>query len=182
MSEPDQLTWYISVSPFNRYLVFDILRAIGLTAIAIAAVIILPTPIILRDFVVDVGGLVLIIYLFSTLMRLFWSFTGTSIRFILDAEGVTAMTDHETSGMKYVARQVSSMSWDPKKAGWFGRKKVNPRVPRLAWSDVSKVSEDPKRGVVVLHSWKGSIRLFTGDRYDEVVSYVNKMMNAERYL
>ncbi len=71
MSDSDGISWYINMSPFNRYLFMDIMKAIGVTALAIGAVQILPVPLIIRDFVTDAGGVALIIYLFSTLLKQF---------------------------------------------------------------------------------------------------------------
>ncbi len=183
MSDPDGISWYINMSPFNRYLFMDIMKAIGVTALTIGAVQVLPVPLIIRDFVTDAGGVALIIYLFSTLLKQFSSFSGISIRYILDETGATIMEDHEAGGMKYVAEQISTMRWDPMHAGTFRGKKIKPRVPKLAWGKVSKVTEDVKSNVIVLHGGLGSIRLFCNeDNYGEVLSYVNTRLNLERYV
>lgn len=123
MTNPDGVSWYINMSPFNRYLFRDILKTIGVTALIIGAAQILPLPDVITDFVTDIGGILLIIYLFSTLLKQFSSFSGISIRYILDETGATMMEDHDASGMKYVAEQISTMRWAPMHAGTFRGKK-----------------------------------------------------------
>jgi hypothetical protein len=183
MSDYDGISWYINMSPFNRYLFMDIMKAIGVAALTIGASQVLPVPLAIRDFVTDAGGVALIIYLFSTLLKQFPYFSGISIRFILDETGATMMEDHDVSGMKYVAQQVSSMRWDPMHAGAFRSEDIKPRVPRIAWGKVSKVTENPKSNVIVLHSGLGSMRLFCNeDNYEEVLLYVNTRVNIERYV
>jgi hypothetical protein len=183
MSNPDEITWYINMSPFNRYLFMDIMKAIGIAALTIGAVQVLPVPLVIRDFVTDAGGVALIIYLFSTLLKQFSSFSGISIRYILDETGATLMEDHEAGGMKYVAEQISTMRWDPMHAGTFRGKKIKPKVPKLSWSKVSGVTENPKSNVIVLHSGLGSMRLFCNeDNYHEILGYVNERVNIERYV
>jgi hypothetical protein len=183
MSDYDGISWYINMSPFNRYLFMDIMKAIGVAALTIGASQVLPVPLAIRDFVTDAGGVALIIYLFSTLLKQFPYFSGISIRFILDETGATMMEDHDMSGMKYVAQQVSSMRWDPMHAGSFRSEDIKPRVPRIAWGKVSKVTENLKSNVIVLHSGLGSMRLFCNeDNYEEVLLYVNTRVNIERYV
>lgn len=184
MSNPDEVTWYINMNPLNRYLLIDILKTIGLITVIIVSAQILPIPSIIRDFVTDVGGIVMVIYFFSTLLKQFSSFSGISIRFILDETGATMMEDHDASGMKYVAEQVSSMRWDPMRAGSFRSEKIKPRVPKLSWGDVSKVTKIERDHVVVLRSrLGGSMRLYCNpDNYHEILDYVNDRLNMERYV
>ena len=152
-------------------------------ALTIGAVQVLPVSLVIRDFVTDVGGFALIIYLFSTLLKQFPYFSGISIRYILNKTGATMMEDHDVSGMKYVAQQVSSMRWDPMRAGSFRSENIKPRVPKLAWGKISRVTEDVKSNVIVLHGGLGSIRLFCNEEnYGEVLSYVNTRLNLERYV
>lgn len=184
MSKKAEISWYINMSLFNRFLLMDVLKAVGLTAVTIGAAQILPIPPVITDFITDVGGVVLIIYLFSTLLKQFSSFSGISIRFILDETGATMMEDHDASGMKYVAQQVSSMRWDPMRAGSFRAENIKPRVPKLSWDRVFKVTDNVQVNVIVLHSGLGgSMRLFCNeDNYNEVLSYVNSRVNRERYV
>jgi hypothetical protein len=179
-----EISWYINMSPFNRFLLMDVLKAVGLTAVTIGAAQILPIPPVITDFITDVGGVVLIIYLFSTLLKQFSSFSGISIRFILDETGATMMEDHDASGMKYVAQQVSSMRWAPMHAGSFRAENIKPRVPKLSWDRVFKGTDNVQVNVIVLHSGLGgSMRLFCNeDNYNEVLSYVNSRVNRERYV
>jgi len=183
MSNSDGISWYINMSPFNRYLFMDIMKAIGVASLTIGAAQVLPVPLVIRDFVTDAGGVALIIYLFSTLLKQFPYFSGISIRFILDETGATMMEDHDVSGMKYVAQQVSSMRWDPMRAGSFRSEDIKSRVPKLTWGKVSRVTEDVKSNVIVLHGGLGSMRLFCNkDNYDKVLGYVNNRLNIERYV
>lgn len=184
MSDSDSLSWYINISPVNRYLLIDILKSVGFTVSVIVVVQFLPVTVAVKDFAVDVGGLILIVRGVALTLKLFTSFTGISIRFILDEKGATVMEDHEAGGLKYVAEQVSTMRWNPMKAGSFRASKIEPKVPRMGWGQVSGVTEDPKRNVVVLNgNLGGTIRLFCReDNYHEVLSYVNKRVNMERYI
>ena len=68
-------------------------------------------------------------------------------------------------------------------AGSFRSEDIKPRVPRIAWGKVYKVTENPKSNVVVLHSGLGSMRLFCNeDNYEGVILYVNTRVNIERYV
>ena len=71
------------------------------------------------------------------------------------------------------------MRWDPMRAS-----KIKPKIPRMGWGQVSGVTEDPKGYVVVLNgNLGGTIRLFCrDDNYDEILAYVNKRVNFERYV
>lgn len=184
MSDSNGLSWYINMSPFNRYLLFDILKTVGISALVIGVLQIIPIPVEIKDFSVDIGGVLIIIYLFRTLLKQFSLFSGISIRFILDEKGATMMEDHDASGLKYVAQQVSSMRWDPMRAGSFRASDIKPKIPRLEWKQVSKVTGVQKRHVVILHtSLGGFMRLFCNeDNYQEVLSYVNERLNNERYV
>ncbi len=184
MSDIDSLSWYINISPINRYLLIDILKSVGFTVSVIVAVQFLPVSEAVKDFAIDVGGLILIIRGVALAMKLFTSFTGTSIRFILDETGATMMEDHEAGGLKYIAEQVSTIRWNPMRAASFRASKIKPKVPRMDWGQVSGVSEDPKRNVVVLNGKLGeTIRLFCReDNYHEVLAYVNQRVNLERYI
>lgn len=184
MSESDNLSWYINISPINRYLLLDILKAVGFTVSVIVVIQFLPVSDYLKDFAVDVGGLILIIRGVALALKLFTSFTGISIRFILDETGATMMEDHETSGLKYVAEQVSTMRWDPMRAGSMRVSKIKPKVPRMDWGQISGVTDDARRNVVVLRGkLGGTIRLFCReDYYHEVLAYVNQRVNLERYV
>lgn len=184
MSESDSLSWYINISPINRYLLIDILKAVGFTVSVIVVVQFLPVSEYIKDFAVDVGGLILILRGVALALKLFTSFTGISIGFILDETGATMMEDHEAGGLKYVAEQVSTMRWDPKRAGSFRASKIKLKVPRMDWGQVSGVTEDPKRNVVVLRGkLGGTIKLFCReDNYHEVLAYVNQRVNLERYV
>jgi len=139
----------------------------------------LPVSDYLKDFAVDVGGLILIIRGVALTLKLFTSFTGISIRFILDETGATNMEDHEASGLKYVTEQVSTMRWDPMRVS-----KIKPKVPRMDWGQISGVTDDARRNVVVLRGkLGGTIRLFCReDNYHEVLAYVNQRVNLERYV
>lgn len=175
----DSLSWYVNISPINRYLLIDILKSVGFTVAVIVVVQFLPIADYLKAFAVDMGGLVLIVRGVALGMKLFTSFTGISIRFILDETGVTVMEDHEAGVLKYVAEQVSTMRWAPMRAS-----KIEPKIPRMGWGQVSGVTGDPKRYVIVLNgNLGGALRLFCReDNYDEVLSYVNKRVNLERYV
>ena len=178
------ISWYINISPFNRYLLIDILKSVGFTFSIIVVVQFLPVSEYIKDFAVDVGGLILIVRGVALALRLFTSFTGISIRFILDKMGATMMEDHDAGGLKYVAEQVSTMRWDPMRAGSVRASKIESRVPRLDWGQVSGVTEDARRNVVVLNGkLGGTIRLFCSeDNYHEVLAYVNHRVNLERYV
>jgi len=180
----DSLSWYVNISPINRYLLIDILKSVGFTVAVIVVVQFLPIADYLKAFSVDIGGLILIVRGVALGMKLFTSFTGISIRFILDATGATVMEDHEAGVLKYVAEQVSTMRWDPMRAGSMRASKIKPKIPRMGWSQVSGVTEDPKRYVIVLNgNLGGTIRLFCReDNYDEVLAYVNKRVNLECYV
>ena len=178
MSNPDEYTWYANVSPLNRYLLFDLFRVVCVGALIIGAAQVFPLSIVIRDFVTDVGGVVLIIYLFSTVMRRFSAFSGVSIRFILDGSGSTVMEDHEASGMRYVTEQLSSLRWDPMHAGSFRSEKIKPTVIKLPWSEVSRVSEDRNPNVITLHSGSKYLRLFCNeDNYVDVLRFVGLHVN-----
>jgi hypothetical protein len=71
MSDYDGISWYINMSPFNRYLFMDIMKAIGVAALTIGASQVLPVPIAIRDFVTDAGGVALVFYIFSTQLKQF---------------------------------------------------------------------------------------------------------------
>ena len=184
MSDTDGLSWYINISPINRYLLLDILKSVGFTVSVIVVVQFLPVSEYIKAFAVDVGGLILIIRGVALAVKLFTAFTGISIRFILDESGATMMEDHEAGVLKYVAEQVSTMRWDPMRAGSMRASKIKPRVPRMDWGQVSRVTEDARRNVVVLRGkLGGTIRLFCReDNYHEVLAYVNQRVNMERYL
>jgi hypothetical protein len=170
----DSLSWYVNISPINRYLLIDILKSVGFTVAVIVVVQFLPIADYLKEFSVDMGGLILIVRGVALGMKLFTSFTGISIRFILDETGATVMEDHEAGVLKYVAEQVSTMR----------ASKIEPKIPRMGWGQVSGVTGDPKRYVIVLNgNLGGALRLFCReDNYDEVLSYVNKRVNLERYV
>ena len=184
MSESDSLSWYINISPINHYLLIEILKAVGVTVSVIVVVQFLPVSEYIKDFAVDVGGLILILRGVALTLKLFTSFTGISIGFILDETGATMMEDHEAGGLKYIAEQVSTMRWDPMRAGSFRASKIKPKVSRMDWSQVSGVTEETKRNVVVLRGkLGGTIRLFCReDNYHEVLAYVNQRVNLERYV
>lgn len=76
------------------------------------------------------------------------------------------------------------MRWDPMRAGSFRASKIKPKVPRLDWGQVSGVTEDNRRNVVVLNGkLGGTIRLFCSeDNYDEALAYVNQRVNLERFV
>ncbi len=180
----DGLSWYVNISPLNWYLLIDILRSFGFTISIIVAVQLLPVPVYLKDFAVDIGGLILIVRGLAIGMKLFTSFTGIGIRFILDEEGATMMEDHEAGVLKYVAERVSSMRWNPMKERGMRASKVKPKVSMMGWGQVSKVTGAPKRYVIVLNgNLVGTIRLFCReDNYHEVLAYVNHRINLERYI
>lgn len=103
VSESDSLSWYVNISPVNRYLLIDILKSVGFTVLIIVVVQFLPVSEYIKDFAVDVGGLILIIRGVALALKLFTSFTGISIRFILDETGATMMEDYDAGGLKYIA-------------------------------------------------------------------------------
>jgi hypothetical protein len=182
MTDDDSLTWYINMSPFNKYLAIDVMKTLGATVLVVGLIQILPLNETIKTFIIDWGGVLMILYLASKVLRLFTAFNGISIRFILDETGATMIEDHKASGLKYVAQQVSTMRWDPMHAGSFRAADIKPRVPRLEWSDVSKVSPNAQSSIVVLHgSLGGSMRLFCSeDNYLDVLSYVNQKVSVER--
>lgn len=94
------------------------------------------------------------------------------------------MEDHDASGLKYVAEQVSTMRWDPMRGGTFRGLNIKPKAPKIAWKDVKTVTGDPKKNVIILQNKQGPVfRLFCGEEnYETVLVFVNDKVNVERYL
>ncbi len=184
MSNKDELTWYVNMSPFNRYLAYDIIKTVGFRLLVIGVIQFLPIAELYKEFSVDVGGVLIIVSLFRLLLKQFSSFSGISIRFVLDEKGAAMMKDDGTSGLKYVARQVSTMRWSKMNTGSFRASDSKPDVSRFEWRNISKVTEAPKRKVVTLHTKLGGfMRLFCNeDNYQDILSYVNERLNIERYV
>ena len=175
MSDEDRIVWYITISPLNRYLFIDILKAFTAAAIIILAVQILPignaaaaiTTVII--FGLTFWGAALVV-------KLFTSFNGHSIRYIMNNEGVTAMADEGELGLSYVAKQVSTMKWDPMHAGSMRAANIKPSSQRITWSKVSGYHLDPDQRVVVLNKGAlGNMRLFCSEDNFETVAEAVKM-------
>jgi hypothetical protein len=173
VSDEDSLVWYTSISPLNRYLFIDILKALAIAAVILLGVQLLPigqaataiTTIIV--FGLTFWGVALV-------LKLFTSFNGHNIRYILNNEGVTAMADEGELGLSYVAKQVSSMRWDPMHAGSMRASNIKPNKQRITWSRVSGYNVDPSGKVVVLNKGVfGNMRLYCSDEnFESVVGLV----------
>ncbi|MCW4014157.1 MAG: hypothetical protein NWF07_14380 [Candidatus Bathyarchaeota archaeon] len=147
----------------------DILKAIAIAAVIIVGVQLLPigqaaatiTTIIV--FGMTLWGVALVV-------KLFTSFTGHSIRYIMNDEGVTAMADEGELGLSYVAKQVSTMKWDPMHAGSMRAANIKPNKQRIAWNKVSGYQTDPDQKVVILNKGTfGNMRLFCSENNFETV-------------
>lgn len=173
MSDQNSLVWYINISHLNKYLLIDIMKALGVAAALMLVIQLLPlgqsattlTTIIIAGLVF--WGVALVI-------KLFTSFNGHSIRFVLNEEGVIAMADEGKLGLSYVARQVSTMKWDPMHAGSMREEKIQPDKTQLSWSNVTGVEVDKENQVISLRKGDlGSMRLYCSeDNFDTVLGAV----------
>jgi len=171
----NDLSWYVSISPINRYLFSHILRSFGFTISIIVVIQFLPVAVYLKDFTFEVGGLILIVRGVVLAMKLFRSFP--SILFVLDKNGATVMQDQKARGFRYVAKEVSTMRWDT-----LGARINEPKTPTMNWGQVLDVTEETGRHVILLtDKMGGTLRLFCReDNYDEVLEYVNQRVNVLR--
>lgn len=184
MEKTTEYSWYVNISPFNRYMVIDLLKKAGIGAAIILFIQLVPVPATIKTLTYEIGGMLILLYLFGSIMKPFQYFSGISIRYILDEEGASIMEDYNASGLKYVAEQVSTMRWDPMHAGTFRGLDINPRVPRVAWKNVTKVSSNPKNHTITLHTdLGGTYRLHCNDEnVDEVLEFTNRKLNEKRYI
>ncbi|MCJ7732632.1 hypothetical protein MUP51_09990, partial [Candidatus Bathyarchaeota archaeon] len=114
----------------------------------------------------------------AVVLKLFTSFTGISIRFMLDEEGATAMKDEGKMGLSYVARQVSTMRWDPMQAGSMRAANIKPDKTQVKWSQVTGKVVDEERKVITLQKGVfGNLRLYCSeDNFARVCGYVEDML------
>jgi len=107
-------------------------------------------------------------------IKLFTAFNGHSIRFTLNEEGVTAMANEGKLGLSYVARQVSTMKWDPMHAGSMRAENIEPEKTQLSWNNVTSVKVDKESRVISLRKGNlGSMRLYCSeDNFETVLGVV----------
>lgn len=175
VSDRDSFVWYINISPLNRYLFIDILKALAVAAVLVIGIQILPMGnTVTTVTTVIIAGLVF--WGVALVVKLFTSFTGHSIRFLLDDEGVTAMADEGKIGLSYVARQVSSMRWDPMHAGSMRESNIQPDKTKLLWRNVTGINLDEAQKVIILKKGAiGTLRLYCNeDNFDTVLGIVQE--------
>ncbi len=173
MSDQNSFIWYVNISPLNRYLFIDIFKAVAVVAVVIIGVHLLP----IGDAAVAITTIIIFGLTFwgvALVVKLFASFTGNSIRYIMNDEGVTMMADEGELGLSYVARQVSTLKWDPMHAGSMRASNIKPNKQRINWNKVSGYQADPDQRVVVLNKGAfGNMRLFcSAENFETVVNKV----------
>jgi hypothetical protein len=173
VSNEDSYIWYITISPLNRYLFIDILKALVAAAVIIIGVNLLP----IGDAAVAITTVIvfgIILWGVALVVKTFTAFNGHNIRYIMNNEGVTEMADEGKLGLSYVARQVSTMKWDPMHAGSMRASNIKPSKQKINWSKVSGYHIDPAQRVVVLNKGAfGNMRLFcSAENFETVVSIV----------
>jgi len=98
-------------------------------------------------------------------VKLFTSFTGHNIRYILDENGATAVANEGKIGLSYVAKQVSTL-----RSLEFGSDDVY-----LPWGQVTGIGVDVAQKVISLNKGDlGSIHLYcSSDNFDTILETVN---------
>ncbi len=174
----DDITWYINISPVNRYLFIDIAKALGVAAIILLGVQLLPLGSDTAGSITTIMLGVFTLWGVAVVLKLFTSFTGISIRFMLDEEGATAMTDEGKMGLSYVAKQVSTMRWDPMHAGSMRAANIKPDKTQVKWSQVTGKVVDEERKIITLQKDVfGNLRLYCSeDNFTRVCGYVEDML------
>ena len=173
MSDQNSVVWYITISHLNKYLFIDIMKALGAAAALLLVIQLLP----IGQSATTLSTIImagLVFWGVALVIKLFTAFNGHSIRFTLNEEGVTAMADEGKLGLSYVARQVSSMKWDPMHAGSMRAENIQPEKTQLSWSNVTGVNVDEENRVISLRKGTlGSMRLYCSeDNFDAVLGKV----------
>ena len=90
----------------------------------------------------------------ALMVKLFTSFTGHKIRFLLDDEGVTAMADEGKLGLSYVERQVSTLN----------SAIIGSSDNKLPWSCITGYEADDTQNIITLQKGDhGSMSLYCNE-------------------
>lgn len=170
VSDQDSFVWYIKVSHLNRYLFMDIIKALTIATVLVLGVQILPLGNAATTFItIIIGGIAF--WGVALIVKMFTSFTGHTIRFLMDAEGVDAMSDEGKLGLSYVERQVSTLSDD-----------ILSSNEKLLWNSVTGYDVDDSQKIITLKKGEhGTLRLFCNeDNFDSVLGFVRDKTEAKQ--
>lgn len=168
MSEQENLLWHIQLSPFNRYFVQDLAKILGLSIIILVLLYFHP----LINTTLFTGGLIISWFLLL-IFKLYTSFKGHRIRYILDDEGITALNDEGKVGLNYVTKKISSIRWTPRQG--THESKVKPRKCCINWSDIRNISVDEENKIITLQQDQGVFRVYCSmENFEDVLRGVHK--------
>ena len=165
MSDQNSLVWYINISHLNKYLFMDIGKALGAAVLLVIGIQVLP----LGNTATTITTAIIAGLAFwgiALTVKLFTSFTGHKIRFLLDDEGVTARADEGKLGLSYVERQVSTLN----------SVVIGSSDTKLPWSSITGYEADPIQSIITLKKGAhGTMSLYCNeDNFNSILDIVRE--------
>lgn len=168
MSEQENLIWHIQLSPFNRYFVEDLAKILGLSIIVLVLLYFHP----LINTTLFTGGLIISWFLLL-IFKLYTSFKGHRIRYVIDDEGVTALNNEGKVGLNYVTKQISSIRWSPEQG--THKPDIEPRKCCINWSDIGNITVNEEDKIITLQQDQGEFRVYCSmENFEDVLRVVHE--------
>ena len=175
MSNNDNIIWHISLSPVNRYLLTDLSKVIGIAAVMLIIVQVIQIGNETTSLITTAGFGLIVIWGFILILKLFTSFNGHNIRFIIDENGATAMNNEGKIGLNYVTRQISSTGWEPDSVKTIKPLNKNYKKSYIAWAQVNNIAVDEKNRIITLEKKPGIFRIYCSENnFDEILCKVRE--------
>lgn len=163
MSDRDYFIWHINLSPINRYLIADLAKYFGIASFILIIIQILPLEQSTIGLVTTTGYMILLVWGFILVLKLFTSFSGHSVRFTLDRTGAFALNEEGKLGLRYVAKQISSSGWG----------KDTAQGSSIRWAQITNILVDDRKRIITLEKKSESFNLFcSAENFNDVLCIV----------
>jgi hypothetical protein len=168
VSDRDYFIWHINLSHINRYLIADLAKYFGIGSFILIVIQVLPLEQSTLGLVSTTGYMVLLVWGFILVLKLFISFNGHSVRFTLDGTGASALNEEGKLGLKYIAKQISSTGWGKGKAC----------ESSIQWAHITKILVDDRKKIITLKEKMETFNLFcSAENFNDVLCIVRDHVN-----